>query len=336
MTARPRAVLAMTPALGAAVFTAEQWDRLRSLVDVADAEPLGSFDGERATSLLADAEVLIGHWGCPTLDAAALDLAPALRLLAYGAGSVKERGTVTDEVFRRGITVTSAAAGNAVPVAEYTLGVILLANKGVFVTREWMRAPADVSVRRPRPLGNYGKRIGIVGASHVGRLVIDLLRPFMLEVVVADPYFSADEAAALGVAKVELDELCRTSDVVSLHMPLLPSTERMIGSAELGAMKDGAVLVNTARGRVVDSDALVAELRTGRISAVLDVTDPEPLPADAELLRLPNAFVTPHIAGTQGSEMARLGDLVIDEVERYCAGQPPRYPVTAADLDRIA
>lgn len=333
---RPKAVLAMTPALGPRAFTEAQWARLDALVDIDDREPLGTFDDDRAARLLADAEIIIGHWGCPTLDTTALALAPELRLLAYGAGSVKERGTVTNDVFARGVLVTSAAAGNAVPVAEYTLAVILLANKGVFVTREWMRSPGSVSVRRPRPLGNYAKRIGIVGASHVGRLVIDLLRPFELEVVVTDPYLTAAEAAALGVGRVELDELLRTSDIVSLHVPLLPVTEGMIGSEELAAMKEGAVLINTARGKVVDTDALVAELATGRISAVLDVTDPEPLGGDSPLLSMPNAFVTPHIAGTQGSEMARLGDLVIEEVERFCAGDPPRYPVTAADLDRIA
>lgn len=334
---RPLAVLAMMPALGSLAFTADQRARLDDLVRIEDDEPLASFDDDpRAERLLATAEIIIGHWGCPTVDERALEMAPNLRLVAYGAGSVKERNTITPAVFERGVVVTSAAAANAVPVAEYTLAAILLANKGAFLAREWLRAPDAVDVRRPRPVGNYAKRIGLVGASHVGRLVIELLRPFELEVVVSDPYLSADDAAALGVVVVDLDELLSTSDVVSLHAPLLPSTSDLIGRRELALMKDGAVLINTARGRIVVTDDLIAELQPGRISAVLDVTWPEPLPAGSPLLSLPNAFVTPHIAGTQGSEMARLADHVIDEIERYCDGRPPMHPVTAADLDRIA
>ena len=333
---RPVAVLAMTPALAPAAFTPAQLDRLEALVRLADREPLASFDGERAASLLADTEVIIGHWGCPTLDAAALARAPKLRLLAYGAGSVKERHTVTPAVFERGITVTSAAAANAVPVAEYTVASILLANKGAFLSREWLRDPGGLRARRPQPVGNYDKTVGLIGASHVGRLVLRLLRPFALRVVVADPFLSEAEASALGAKKVALDELLSASDVVSVHAPLLPSTQDMIGAAELAQLKDGAVLVNTARGRIVVTEALVAELETGRISAVLDVTWPEPLPAESSLLRLPNAFVTPHIAGAQGSELARLADAVLEEIERHCTGRDPLYPVTAADLDRIA
>ena len=333
---RPLAVLAMMPVLGAAAFTPEQRVRLDALVRIVDDEPLASFDDPRAEALLADAEIIIGHWGCPTVDERALDMAPELRLLAYGAGSVKERNTVTPAVFDRGVVVTSAAAANAVPVAEYTLAVILLANKGAFLSREWLRDPDGVDARRPRPVGNYAKRIGLIGASFVGRLLVELLRPFEVEVVVSDPFLTPAEAAGLGVAAVTLDELLSTADVVSVHAPLLPSTEDMIGRRELALMKDGAVLINTARGRIVVTDDLIAELQTGRISAVLDVTWPEPLPAGSPLLSLPNAFVTPHIAGTQGSEMARLADHLIDEIERYRDGRPPRYPVTAADLDRIA
>ena len=134
----------------------------------------------RADALLADAEILVGHWGCPTLTAAVLDRAPRLRLFAYGAGTVKWQ--VTDAVFERGIVVTSAAAANAVPVAEYaTVAAILLANKGVFLVRERQRDPdAQVALDLSR-VGNCGTRVGIVGASFVGRLVIDALPATDLE-----------------------------------------------------------------------------------------------------------------------------------------------------------
>ena len=330
--ARPVAVLAMSSQLAGAAFTPAQRERLARVVELRQAEPLTTFEGAD----LADVEVILGHWGCPPIDGGVLDRAPALRLVAYAAGSVKERGTITPEVLDRGVLVTSAAAANAVPVAEYTLAAILLANKGVFLAREWLRAPDEVRARRPRPVGNLGKTVGIVGASLVGRRVIERLRPFDLDVVVTDPYLSPEDATELGVRAVTLDELLETADVVSLHAPLLPSTTGMIGRAELACMKDGAVLVNTARGAIVVTADLEAELETGRISAVLDVTDPEPLDAGSALFRLPNVFVTPHVAGAQGSELERLADLALTEIERYVIGLPPLHPVRAEVLDRLA
>src|SRR4051812_46023386 len=204
---RPTIALAMMDGLIGSAMTEAQLDRLGEVGVVLDRAPLTSFDDDRARRLLADADVLFGHWGCPTLTGDALALAPRLQLFAYAAGTVKWQ--VTDAVWERGIVVTSAAAANAVPVAEYTVAMILLANKGVLLFREMLRAPG---VRLPLDaarVGNVAKRIGIVGASHVGRLTIELLRPYALDVLVFDPYLSRDDAAALGVEKVDdLTALC--------------------------------------------------------------------------------------------------------------------------------
>jgi phosphoglycerate dehydrogenase-like enzyme len=312
----------MAPGLVEAAFDERHGSRLEAVGVVVRA--VGEVDG---------AEVLLGHWGCPPLDERFLDRMPGLRLFAYAAGTVKE--IVTPTVWARGITVTSGAAANAVPVAEYALAAILFANKGVFASRERLR-DEGVRIRRPRPVGNVDKRVGIIGASLVGRHLMELLRPFDLEVVVSDPFLSDEEATRLGVHRVELDELCATSDVVSLHAPNLPSTRHLVGPAHLAVMKDGATFVNTARGAIVDHDALVAELSTGRISAVLDVTDPEPLPPDHPLRTMPNVFLTPHVAGAQGSELVRLADLAVTEIERFVDGRPPLHPVRESDLPRIA
>ena len=331
---RPPTVLAMSEGLLGAAFPDGRLDRLREVADLLDDEPLTVLDDDRARDLLGRAEVLVGHWGCPTLTDDVLELAPNLRLFAYAAGTVKWQ--VTDAVWERDLLVTSAAAANAVPVAEYTLAAILFSVTGVFSFVELER---DRSARVPLPFdrfGAVGRRIGLVGASHVGRLVIDLLAGHQMDVAVADPYLSDDEAAALGVRRMELDELCAWCDVLSLHAPDVETTKGMIGAEQLAALRDGVTLVNTARGALVDTDALVAELRAGRLSAVLDVTEPEPLPEDHELRRLPNVVLTPHVAGAVGSELVRLADLAIDEVARFAAGEPPRYPVRRSDLDRIA
>jgi phosphoglycerate dehydrogenase-like enzyme len=185
-------------------------------------------------------------------------------------------------------------------------------------------------------MGSRGRRIGLVGASTIGRLVIERLRSLDVEVVVADPYLTATEAMVLGVELVDVDELLATSDVVSLHAPLLASTRHMIGVDQLATMRDGAWLLNTARGGLVDTDALTAELVSGRLNAFVDTPDPEPLPSGSPLYDLPNVILTPHIAGAMGSEVSRMGDLAVTEVERFVADLPPLHAVTRDALDRIA
>lgn len=330
---RPKIALAMIPGLEEQAFRAEHWQRLDAVGTIIDRRPLEHFDDERAGEVLAEADVLLGHWGCPTLTAEALARAPELRLFAYAAGTVKWQ--VVDAVWERDLIVTSAAAANAVPVAEYTVAMIVLANKGVplFAARE--RDP-DAIVPLSRRVSNLGKKVGLVGASLVGRHVIELLRSYDLEVAVADPFLDRAEADRLGVGLMELDELCAWCDVLSLHAPEIDSTRGMIGAEQLALLHNGAFLINTARGRLVDHDALLAELESGRLAAVLDVTEPEPLPADSPFRRLPNVVLTPHVAGATGTELWRLADLAVEEIERFAAGLAPLHPVVQADLDRIA
>lgn len=335
MTRRPTIALAMMDGLTGHAFGPDHLARLERIGTLLDPAPLTRLDDDRARAVLAETEVLLGHWGCPTLTADVLALAPRLECFAYAAGTVKWQ--VTDAVWERDLLVTSAAAANAVPVAEYTVAMILLANKGVLLVRELQRDP---TLRLPLDLGrvgNVGKTIGIIGASFVGRLVIELLRPFDLRVRCYDPYLSDDEATRLGVRRDDdLLELCRNVDVLSLHAPDIESTRNMLRAEHFAALRDGAVFVNTARPALVDQDALEAELVAGRISAVLDVATPDPLPADHRLLSLANVFVTPHVAGSMGTELARMADLAIDEIERFATGLPPLHPVRRADLDRIA
>lgn len=335
MTRRPTIALAMMDGLTGHAFGPDHLARLERIGTVLDPAPLTRLDDDRARAVLAETEVLLGHWGCPTLTADVLALAPRLECFAYAAGTVKWQ--VTDAVWERDLLVTSAAAANAVPVAEYTVAMILLANKGVLLVRELQRDP---TLRLPLDLGrvgNVGKTVGIIGASFVGRLVIELLRPFDLRVRCYDPYLSDEEATRLGVHRDDdLLELCRNVDVLSLHAPDIESTRNMLRAEHFAALRDGAVFVNTARPALVDQDALEAELVAGRISAVLDVATPDPLPADHRLLSLANVFVTPHVAGSMGTELARMADLAIDEIERFATGLPPLHPVRRADLDRIA
>jgi phosphoglycerate dehydrogenase-like enzyme len=309
--------------------------RLRESVDIDVDLVAQDFTDPRVLDVLARTEILVTGWGCARLDEAVLDAAPRLRAVLHSAGSVKS--FATPALRERGVAVSSAAAANALPVAEYTLAMILLAGKDVLTARERMRTSRTSAGWGVIPgIGNYGRRVGVVGASRIGRRVLDLLRPFDLRPALTDPYVDERQAAVLGVPLLPLDDLLRTSDIVTVHAPETPETHHMIGRRELALMPDGAVLINTARGALVDHDALVTELRAGRLTAILDVTDPEPLPADSPLYDLPGAFVTPHLAGSQGNELARLGLTVAQEAERLLAGKEPEYAVDWAALAREA
>lgn len=295
---RPRSAPAMPTDAAAAVLDAAALDALPAVCDLAPPPVLDDLTTARARSVLADVDLLVTGWGCPPLDAAALTAAPRLRAVVHTAGSVRDH--VTEACWERGIEVSSAAAANAVPVAEYTLGMILLTGKQVregareFRARrthgDWLRTPVRV--------GNYGRVVGIVSASLVGRQVIELLRPHDFEVLRYDPYIDAAEAVELGKQAVGLAELFTRCDTVSVHTPLLPATRGLIGRTLLGSMPAGAVLINTSRGAVADQTALTEADLAGRIRAVLDVTEPEVLPVDHPLWDCEHALLTSHLAGS--------------------------------------
>jgi len=320
--------LAMNPRLTPDLLSEEDWTRLAASANILDRRPIERFDEPRARDLLHEADVLLTGWGCSRIDEDVLAQSPRLKLVAHTGSSI--RPIVSDALWLRGIIVTSSAAANAIPVAEFALAIILLANKGVFAAREHYRAkrePLRYPWIAPGEKGNLGAVVGIVGASRTGRHLIRLLLAFNLTVLVYDPIADAEEIEALGARLVSLDDLISAADVLSIHAPSLPQTRGMISADQLALLRDGATLINTARGDLVDQQALEQELSSGRIFAVLDVTDPEPLPQSSPLFDLPNAFVTPHIAGAAGWETRRLAQLAIDEVERFGRAAPLRHAV---------
>ena len=338
MTARPTALFAMTPENLPRLFPPAAIDRLRGLVDLDACLVVDDFRQPDAARALAATEILITGWGSPRIDPKTLEAAPRLRAVLHAAGTL--RGHVTEACWDRGLLISSAAQANAVPVAEYTLAAILLAGKNAFVLRETFTdqrgAPDPDRDNRRESLGNNHRRIGVIGASRVGRRLLELVRPFDFEVFLSDPYVGPAEAADLGAVLLSLDDLLRSSDVVTLHAPDLPATRGMLDRRRLALIPDGATLINTARGALIEAGALTDELVSGRFSAVLDVTDPEPLPRDSPLYRLPNVFLTPHIAGSIGNEVSRIGDAVVAEVERLVTGQPLQHQVSKADMERVA
>lgn len=333
----PTVVFAMQPERTRHVLTPELFARLGAFARIPDQRPVTEFADERSQRLLAEAEVLVTGWGAPFIDAAVLARAPRLRLIVHAAGTIK--GLVDESVFDAGVKVSHAAEANAVPVAEFTLAAIIFAGKQVFRFRDVYavdRGRERTQTLQGEAIGNHRRTVGIVGASRIGRRVIELLYLLDYRLLLYDPLVSDAEAMALKAEKVDLDTLMARSDIVSLHAPLLPETRHMIDNRQLALMKDGATLINTARGALVDEAALIEKLQSGAINAVIDVTDPEIPDENSPLYDLPNVFLTPHIAGAIGLERTRLGEMAVDEVARFLEGSPLLFEVHKRDLGRMA
>jgi phosphoglycerate dehydrogenase-like enzyme len=315
------------------MFTPAAWRKLEAFADVIHHEGPEPADKAALIALLPAADACITSWDVARLDAEVMAAAPRLRAMAHMGSSVKR--FVSDALWARGVHVTSAGLALAVDVAETTLGLMIVGMKRVWPLAQHVRAGGwrESPWWPAREL--FDKQVGIIGASNVGRHVIKLLQAFAVHVLVYDPFITAEEAAGLAAEKVELDELLRRADIVSLHAPAKADTYHLLNAERLALMKDDALLINTARGSLIDEAALIAELSKGRFFAFLDVTDPEPPAADSPLRRLENVVVMPHIAGCI-ENCGRMGELAVEELRRFFAGEPAIYPIRPEMLDRIA
>ncbi|MGF1553336.1 MAG: 2-hydroxyacid dehydrogenase [Paracoccaceae bacterium] len=273
------------------------------------------------------APVLVTHLA--PLSAAMFEAMPSLRLVAVSRG-----GPVNIDMAaarRHGVTVVNTPGRNASAVAEFTIGAILAETRNITKGHDALRRGeyrgdlyrADVTGDELSELC-----VGVIGYGAVGTRVVTLLRAFGCRVLVTDPYvqLSADDREA-GVEHVALDRLYAEADVVTLHPRVTDETRGMIDAHALGAMKKGAILVNTARGPLMDYDALVEALKSGHLGgAMLETFAVEPVPPDWELLRLPNVTLTPHIAGASLRTVRIAATKAAEEVRRWIAGEPPLNP----------
>ena len=331
---KPKIAMLQTKTLTEQLFTEDALVQLRELGQVVINPGRDRPTVEETMNLLRGARACVTSWGCQSMTEEILDVAPELGIIVYAAGSVKP--VVTHAVWERGITVTSSAAMIAINVAEITVGCLIVGLKNMWglarVTHSggWREERESA---RSRVLNQA--TIGVISASHVGRKVLEYLRPFEVkEILLYDPYWDAKEVTKLGATKVSLEELLRRSDGVTLHAPALPSTRHMLGAEELKLMKEDAVLVNTSRGQNIDEQALIAELERGRLFAFIDVTDPEPPGVASRLRTLPNVVLTPHVAG--GGRNHRLGDHAVEELRRFFAGESQLHAVTREMLNHVA
>lgn len=313
------------------IYSPETIAEISRLVELVDAtDRIGKLDELRGE--LASTEIILSGWGMMELNAEFLDAAPRLKAVLYGAGSVRE--FVTDEFWRRGIRLTSSYRANGIPVAEYTVAVIVLGMKQALQGSQ--TTCRERRFRRPDARGLYHARIGVIGAGMVGSEVLNKLKGYAVDTFCHDPYLTAERAEELQTTPMGLEEIFSTCDCVTLHAASIHSTEGMITGAHFRSMKEGAVFINTARGAIVREQEMVDVLKEGRIFAFIDVTEPEPPVPDSPLYTLPNVFLTPHLAGAIGRDRHRQGEYVLEEVKCVLRGEPARYPVTQKMMEWMA
>lgn len=285
-----------------------------------------------AMALIRDADYAVTSWGSPAMTKELLDNCPNLKLIVHAAGSVKS--IVTDEMYARGIRIVSAAQVLSTGVSETALGLTIASVKNFFA----LNAETHAGGWSHEGITEmYDITIGIIGFGLAGRHYAELLRPFAVDVIAYDPGVSAEAMAEIGVKKATLEEVFAQSDVLSLHAPELPSTRHIVNRDTLASMKDGAILINTARGSLVDEAALVEALESGKLKyACLDVTDPEPPVADSPLRKLPNCILTPHLAGQAANGLRKLGDHCYNQIINYMEGKPLSGEVRQESLSTIA
>lgn len=310
----------MDPVLAPAVWAPDQLARLRQHVELVG-EPATTLDASNADAL-DEIELLITGWSVQSIDQAFLDRLPRLRLVLHAAGSMRLIGSAA--LWESGIPVVSAIDENARPTAEFAAAEIVYALK-----RGWQSARELARTRRWFPPSDHvpglgGSTVGLVSLGRVGRLVAERLSLIGgIRILAHDPFVDPAEFAGTGIELVTLDELFARSHVVSLHTPLTESTRHLVTESLLRSMLHGATLINTARGGVIDEAALIRVLRErDDLFAALDVTEEEPPPFDSPLHFLDNVMLTPHIAGSAGAERTLLADAVLDQLERFLAGEP--------------
>jgi phosphoglycerate dehydrogenase-like enzyme len=292
---------------------------------------------QQAPELLREAEVVLTGWGTPVLQEAWLEQAPALKLIGHCAGSV--RGIIPPSVFGRGVALVHAAPIIADAVAEFCVALELLWLRRIHEISRDLKASGDWGAMKRLGLEGHllaAQPVGLVGSGYVAQRHIRLLRAFEPRIRVADPFLTAERARELGVERASMEEVFGESTVIAVHVPKTPETHHLIGADLLKRIQPGAVLIQTSRSWVMDQEALLRELATGRFFAALDVFDREPQPAESPFYQFDNVIVTPHIAGGTKESYARQGRAMAEEIERFGRGEPLRYQIQADRFDQMA
>lgn len=317
-------------------FSEKQLEELEGLGDVVTF----SQDTELAevVEAMKDAEVLITYWGMSSIKREIVENAPNLKYILHAGGAIKRLiSEVMPDILDRGIRISGCNDAVAQGVAATALGLTIVSLKNIWTLSQYTRqGHFRGGEHRPFIKDVHDITVGVVAAGKAGRHYIRHMRNFDVRIVVYDPVATDEQIRELGAERVSLEQLMSESDVVSIHAPSIPATYRMINAERLALMKDRAILINTARGTIIDESALVAELEKGRLWACIDVTDPEPPAADHPFRTLPNVILTPHLAGLSQNGRTLVGKVAVGELRRYVQGEPLQEEVNLRNLDVLA
>jgi D-3-phosphoglycerate dehydrogenase len=262
-------------------------------------------------------------------------IAAGERLQVIGRAGVGVDNVDVDAATRAGVTVVNAPTGNTIAAAEHSIALLLAVARRI--------AAADGSVRRGewrrtafQGVELRGRTLGIIGLGKIGMAIADRARGLEMDLLGADPYVTAEQAALRGVELVELDELLARSDAVTVHVPLTRATRGLIGARAIARMKPGAIVLNVARGGIIDEAAVAKALEDGRLAgAGIDVFEHEP-PTGSPLLEAPNTVLTPHLGASTAEAQVAVAIEVAEQVLDVLAGRPARHAVNAPLLSAEA
>lgn len=287
--------------------------------------------------LFSDTEYIFSTWGMPVFtESEVKEIFPSLKCVFYGAGTVQ---FFARPFLNNNVKVFSSWAANAVPVAEYTVAQIILANKGFFAASRYqssgnLKKAAELKECYP---GTFGEAAGIIGAGMIGSLVAQMLKNYRISVKVFDPFLSDEKAQRLGVTKCCLEEIFSTCFVISNHLANNAETKGMLKKEHFASMRPYATFINTGRGaQVIEEDLCSVLTEREDMTAILDVTHPEPPREGHPFYTLPNCILTPHIAGSYGDEVKRMGEYQLIQFEKYLNGKNTEYEVTLSMLETMA
>ena len=315
------------------IFAEKYYERLRAQGELVIYDGENFDDRQKVLDTVKGANIIVTSWGTPAIDEEILALCPDLELICHAAGTPKP--ILSDAVIAKNIPTTFSACALGEGVAETALGFAISASKHFY----WLSQDTHNGLWKDNSqslVDFYDITVGVISGGFVGRHFIKLLQNFNVDVLLYDPTMTAEQVAALGATKAELNDLLSKSDVISIHAPSIPATDKMLNASNLPLIKDNAVLINTSRGSVIDEPALIEELKKNRFYACIDVTNPEPPTVDNELRNLNNVILTPHIAGCVTNGMRRIAKHVCEEIERHNAGEALRTKVDFAMLSKMA
>ncbi|HAL61982.1 MAG TPA: 3-phosphoglycerate dehydrogenase [Chloroflexi bacterium] len=329
---KPLVFVALPPRLYGLFFSPEVEGCLRSFADVMRNETDRDLSEEEMSDKVREVNGAIFGWEGGGLTKRNIAQAKRLKIIGQVGGTVKHIDTET--ALARGIVIVNSAPAMSTSVAEFALALILDCLHDITFYDRLMRARQEGGAL---PLGREltGKRVGLIGFGLIGQKLATLLESFDVEILVYDPYVSEDVIVNLGANSAFLEEVLTTCDVVSVHAGLTPETYHLLDRQRLDLLRPGAILVNTARGDIIDQESLVEKLKGGKLKAALDVSSEEPLPGSHELRGLDNVILTPHRAAHTEEAYGLLGRIVVEDFARFFSGQTPLHVLTKERLLRM-